>query len=56
MLRKMKKAQAVLEYVLILTALVGAFVVVKDLVKNKVQDGFTNVTNKAADVMSRVDF
>ncbi|MDD4900473.1 MAG: hypothetical protein PHT31_05470 [Candidatus Omnitrophica bacterium] len=56
MLRKLRKAQATLEYVLILTALVGAFVALKGVVANKMQTGFTEVTNNAADIMGKLTF
>jgi len=56
MLKKLRRAQATLEYVLILTALVGAFVAIKGLVAGKMQDGFTDVTNNAAEVMSKLTF
>ncbi|MDD2752599.1 MAG: hypothetical protein PHN59_05665 [Candidatus Omnitrophica bacterium] len=56
MLKKLRKAQATLEYVLILTALVGAFAAIKGMVANKMQTGLTKVTDNATQVMDKLTF
>ncbi|MDD5431568.1 MAG: hypothetical protein PHO70_01055 [Candidatus Omnitrophica bacterium] len=52
-----KKAQSTLEYILVLTAIVAAIVVVSQgVIKEKVISMFGNVANQADKAVSKINF
>lgn len=53
---RLKKAQSTLEYVIILTAIVGAIVLVATALKPKVQGSYDTLGNKMQDKIDQVDF
>lgn len=55
-MRRNRKAQSTLEYVIILAAVIGAIIVVANLLKPKIQGSYDTLGDKMQDKVSEVDF
>lgn len=55
-LTRTKQGQAVLEYVIVLTAIVATFVMVAESLKTKLNYSLENVTTNATALVGEVDF
>lgn len=56
MIIQRKKAQSVLEYVILLTVIVGAFLALKATLSGKLETNYKNVTDKATDTIAKITF
>ncbi len=55
-MRKLRKGQSTLEYVIILAAVVGAIIAVGVLLKPRIQNSYDNLGSKVEDKVDEVTF
>ena len=56
-MKRLSKAQSTLEYVIILSAVIGAIIVVANtILKPKLQGSYDNLTTKMQDKVNQVNF
>ena len=55
-MRKSRKAQSTLEYVIVLAAVVGAIIAVASMLKSKLPESYNGLTDKVNNKISSVNF